>query len=105
MPFDRDRRDRDRHSKFDKKDHGKYFDKDHFRWSKSCYCSKYGCNCYWHDDCWYVWYPQTCQYIPYAYYITLVTPVVAATPVVATPVVASAPVSLPAPAPGFKPGP
>jgi hypothetical protein len=84
--------------------YGKCFGKNDFYWSKSCFCSKYGCNCYWNDDCWYVWYQPTCQYVPYAYYITLVTPVVAATPVVATPVVASAPASLPAPAPGFKPG-
>jgi len=61
--------------------YGKSFSKSDFCWSHSCYCSRYGCNCYWNDGCWYTWYQPTCQYIPYTYYVTLVTPVVTVTPV------------------------
>jgi hypothetical protein len=96
------------YSKFDKKNKskdGKCFDKDHFCWSKSCWCSRFGCNCYWQDDCWYVWYPRTCQYIPYAYFATFATPVIATTgPATLVPGV-SAPVPGPGPGPGPKQGP
>ncbi len=60
--------------------YGKSFSKSGFCWSHSCYCSRYGCNCYWNDGCWYTWYQPTCQYIPYAYYVTLITPVAAVAP-------------------------
>jgi hypothetical protein len=95
-----DKRDRDRDDK-----HSKFFDKDHFRWSKSCWCSRYGCNCYWYDDCWYVWYPRTCQYIPYAYFATFATPVIATTAVAPLVPGVSAPVPGPGPGPGPKQGP
>lgn len=60
--------------------YGKCFNKSDFCWTHSCHSSRYGCNCYWFDGCWYVYYQPFRQYIPYTYYVTLASPVVAVTP-------------------------
>ena len=42
----------------------KSFSKANFKCSHFCWSSKYRCNFYWCQDCWYYWCASRCCYLP-----------------------------------------
>ncbi len=49
--------------------HGYYFGRNNFYWNRSCWCSRYGCYCYWNPYAygWYYWYAPGSCYYPISY--------------------------------------
>lgn len=59
------------------------YTKDNFKCSSYCWSSKYCCNFYWCNDCYYYWCAPRCCYLPVTCIDTCPpTQVVAATPVI-----------------------